>query len=440
MRTTLILCLTLALLALPFTALAIPPGFRVDEMVVGLNHPVAFAFAPDGRIFISERIAGEIRVVDRGALLKEPFATVQISASGERGLLGIALDPGFATNGFLYVFHSVTTSEQRITRFRAEGNHGVDETIIKDGIPASVLHNGGSIGFGPDGKLYFTVGDTGNPELARKIFEIPGKLHRVNADGSLPDDNPWPRASAFCLGCRNSFDFTFRPSEVPVVIYASENGPIDNDEINRIVAGQDYGWPLASGVTHDEIYIDPIYTWSPTRAPVGIAYYVGHNFPLEYNGDLFVAEYTTGNILRLHLNDEGTAVLQDSAFLNGEYGLIYDLVVAPDGTLWFSTASSLYRIVNDHPPQSFVRGNVDGTNGIDAHDAALLLSYILTGHPVPYCMAAADVNDDNLVDPNDVTVLLSFIYGAMTHLPTPFPECGLDYKSELSCESQEACQ
>ena len=140
-----------------------------------------------------------------------------------------------------------------------------------------------------------------NPELARKIFEIPGKLHRVNADGSLPDDNPWPRASAFCLGCRNSFDFTFRPSEVPVVVYASENGPIDNDEINRIVAGQDYGWPLASGVTQDEIYIDPIYTWSPTRAPVGIAYWLNQGLAgaiLGLRSDTFYVEDINTETLR----------------------------------------------------------------------------------------------------------------------------------------------
>ena len=96
--------------------------------------------------------------------------------------------------------------------------------------------------------------------------------------------------------------------------------------------------------------------------------------------------------------------------------------------------------MNNDPPQTFVRGNVDGLNGIDAHDAAILLSYLLTGNPVPYCMIAADVNNDNLVDPNDVTVLLGFIYGNATGLPAPFPECGVDHKSGLSCESQEACQ
>ncbi|MCI0650659.1 MAG: PQQ-dependent sugar dehydrogenase [Planctomycetes bacterium] len=417
---------------------ALPPDFRVEEVVAGLENPVTFDFAPDGRVFIGERTTGRIRVFAEGALLLEPAATVAVSTAGERGLLGLALDPRFAENGYLFAFHTCAPHEQRITRLCIEGNRAAEATPIFDRIPAALVHNGGAIGFGPDGMLYFTVGDNGVAANARDIRLLAGKMHRIRSDGTIPPDNPWPATTAFCLGLRNSFGFTFRAATYPAVAFVTDNGTTEHDEINRVVAGGDYGWPLASGAAATPPLVDPIYSWSPTTAPAGIVYYDGANFPLDAQGDLFVAEYATGSILRVDLAKDGAQALRGRRFLDGEFGNLFALELAPDGTLWFSSASALYRIVNSNPPQRFVRGNVDGTNGIDGADSLRLLRYLIYGD-VPECLAAADVDANQRVDFADVTMLLGFLHGTVPGIPAPFPACGLDPESQLSCVDQPSC-
>ncbi|MFQ5654801.1 MAG: PQQ-dependent sugar dehydrogenase [Planctomycetota bacterium] len=427
-------------LLLVSVASALPPGFHVETMVSGLDNPVAFAFAPDGRVFVNERLTGRIRVVEDGVLLPEPLATVAVSPSGERGLLGIAIDPDFEHNRYIYVLHSRTPTLQRITRFTAEGNRGIEGTVIWDGIPAAVIHNGGNLHFGPDGRLYLSVGDTGRPVLARRVRALPGKIHRIDPDGSVPEDNPWPGSTAFCIGCRNSFDFTFHPDQVPVVIYAAENGPTRDDEINRVTAGADCGWPAVTGMAGRRPFTDPIHSWSPTTAPVGIVFYRGWNFPLAFDGDLLVAEYTTGRILRIDLDEEGARVLATEVLLEEDYGPLYGLGIAPDGTLWFSTNDALHRVVCDTPPQRFRRGDVDTRSGINHGDVALLISYVRTGVPIPLCIAAADINDDAIIDLNDVATLLGFLNGAVAGLAPPYPGCGLDPRTKLPCAGDPPCE
>lgn len=436
----------LAVIALAVCALptyAIPPGFVHEEMVTGLDQPVAMAFAPDGRLFVCERTTGRVRVIDAAGVLSPSAVTrLQVATSGERGLLGIALDPQFEENQHLYVLHTRVPTLQRITRFTITAdNRALEETVIKDGIPASVIHNGGGLGFGPDGKLYFAVGDTGNPAAARRPNALPGKLHRINPDGSVPDDNPWPERSAFCLGCRNPFDFTFLPETVPVVIFASENGPTVNDEIHRIAAGDDCAWPIDLSEVEDTArFVEPVYRWSPTTAPVGIVYYDGATFPVEYHGDLFFAEYNTGNIRRVQLNAAGDRADTVDVFYAGAGSPVFALAVAPDGSLWFSTSSALHRVHSTDPPQRFVRGNVDGIGGVTPLDAVALVSYCLGQGPRPGCLAAADVNADGIVNLTDITNLISLAYGLTTELPAPFPSCGLDPTTTLDCTTFPLCK
>ncbi len=414
------------------------PDLDVETMVGGLDNPVAFDFAPDGRIFIGERTTGRIRVVEGGVLLEEPFARVNVSSSGERGLLGLALAPDFAESGQVYVFHSRTAHEQRITRFTARGNLGTDEKIILESIPAANLHNGGCLGFGPDGFLYFTVGDTGNPSLARDPHRFPGKLHRIALDGGIPDSNPWPRSTAFCLGVRNSFGFTFRPHATPVAIYLTDNGTAVDDEVNLVRAGADLGWPEVLGVANQPRFVDPIYSWSPTTAPVGIVYYWGENYPLDHNGDLFVGEYETGAILRIPLDLDGRRDGEVETFLRGDFGRLYALELGPDGALWFSTAEAIHRVVHPSPPTRFIRGNVDGVNGINYADTQRLLAHLLEGAPLE-CRAAADINDDERIDLTDFSALVYFVSGAIPRLPPPFPQCGIDHTTTLGCDEERHC-
>ena len=181
---------------------AVPSGFVDSTVVNGLSAPTAMAFAPDGRLFVSEQ-GGAMRVVKNGSLLAEPFVTLKVDSAGERGLLGVAFDPDFATNGFVYVYYTVpgrrgVAAHNRVSRFTASGDLAArrSELILVDlpDLTSATNHNGGSMVFGPDGKLYIGVGENNDGANAPDITTRLGKILRINADGSLPTDNPFPRA------------------------------------------------------------------------------------------------------------------------------------------------------------------------------------------------------------------------------------------------------
>jgi hypothetical protein len=222
-----------------------PTGdLQLQSVISGLNFPVGMALAPDGRVFFNERLTGKIRIINQQwQLAPTQFCQLTIATTGEQGLLGLALDPNFATNKFVYVYHSANSPlRNRVVRYTESSGSCTNETIILDNLPASTNHNGGIIQFGPDGKLYIVIGDSENTANAQSLTTLAGKILRVNpADGSAPSDNPFfsnPNVNAqkvFSLGHRNSYGFTFHTHTGH--LWESENGPEDNDEINRSVAG-----------------------------------------------------------------------------------------------------------------------------------------------------------------------------------------------------------
>jgi len=331
----------------PLPVSALPPGFAVEVVVGAAAFPSAFAFAPDGsRLYYTERFTGQIRVYDvaAGALLPAPFATVPAFTDGadERGLLGIAVDPGFPSEPFVYVFHHVAPDAARITRFTDIGNLGTAPTAIWDAIPAARIHNGGYIGFGPDGKLYVTVGETGVASHAQNPGVVPGKLHRINRDGTVPPDNPFPGSSIWSLGLRNSFGFSFHP--VTGSLFLSEPGPTTNDEINRIVEGQNYGWPTQLGCTGDPAS-DPLLVFPRVTTPNGSVIFASNRYPAEYLHTLLFGEWNTGRIQRsVLLGSPDTAALAATTFLELPGDNLLDLKLGPDGLLWFSTPTSIRRV------------------------------------------------------------------------------------------------
>src|SRR5437764_4281670 len=240
------------------TPTTLPAGFTESLVAGGLHQPSAMAFAPDGRLFVLEQ-TGAVRVVKNGSLLPTPFLTLTVDSSGERGLLGIAFDPNFTADHFLYLYHTVPGSpaHNRISRFTAAGDSAVpgSEVVIADLDPLSTAtnHNGGGMHFGPDGKLYVGVGENANGANAQTLTNRLGKMLRLNPDGSIPTDNPFfttatgANRSIWAYGLRNPFTFDFQPGTGRLFI--NDVGESTWEEVDVGRAGANYGWPQTEGRT-----------------------------------------------------------------------------------------------------------------------------------------------------------------------------------------------
>lgn len=351
-----------------------PSGFREEVVVKGLEFPVSMVFTSDRRLLYTERFTGKIRVIedptsDKPKLLPDPlFQFGPISGYFERGLLGIALDPDYEKNGFIYVFYSHRGSDpakdpyrHRLMRITAKGNKGSDPVPILDNLPIGSQsesgngnHNGGNIAFGPDGKIYLSIGDLATPSNSQDLDFFAGKILRLNPDGSAPSDNPFydrdrpnsPRSYIFALGLRNSFDFVFNP--ITGRLFATENGPKDNDELNIIEQGKNYGWDndQRSGRRNKKGYIDPIAVYKRPIAPTGITFYTGDIYPREYKDNLFFADWNKGMIHRITLKGnmpDQISFIDDNFYLHND-GLV-DIVNGPDGLLYYCDPGGIYRLV-----------------------------------------------------------------------------------------------
>lgn len=318
--------------------------FRV-ETVAAADFAVRLAFAPDGRLFYNELRTGNVRLLQNGALQAQPFVSLNVETAGERGLLGIALDPEFAANGFVYLYYSDPAGVHRLVRYRDAGGVGTDATVLVDNLPSTSNHNGGNIGFGGDGKLYLSIGDNQDPANAQDENSVSGKILRFNADGSIPADNPFGAGNpVFALGLRNSFDFTFHPN-FPFTMFASENGPNCDDEVNRIVAGENYGWRpgYPCGDTSPS-FTAPVLRINPVIAPTGVMFYSGNALPLWRN-TLFMVDFINGRMQQIFVMESGTQPFPPQVLEVGQHEALLDIAQAPDGTIYFSSDVAIFRIV-----------------------------------------------------------------------------------------------
>src|SRR5687768_17233898 len=297
----------------PLNAATLPTGFTETQIASGLSNATAMAFSPDGRLFVCLQ-GGQLRVITSTGLLPTPFLTVSVDSSGERGLLGVAFDPDFANNQFIYVYYTATAPaiHNRISRFTANGNVAVpgSEVVILDlnNLSTATNHNGGALHFGPDGKLYAAVGENANGSNAQTLANLLGKMLRLNADGTIPTDNPFYNTATgnnrmiWTLGLRNPFTFDFQPGSGRMFI--NDVGQNTWEEINDGIAGSNYGWPGAEGNTQCTTYRCPIYTYDHSGGACAITGGAFYNpavqpFPAEYVGKYFFADFCSGLIRRL---------------------------------------------------------------------------------------------------------------------------------------------
>jgi glucose/arabinose dehydrogenase len=353
-------------------AATLPAGFTETRVTGGLSNPTAMAFAPDGRIFVAQQ-GGQLRVIKNGTLLATPFLTVTVSSSGERGLLGVELDPDFSSNGFVYIYYTATTPtiHNRVSRFTASGDTAVpgSETVILElnNLSGATNHNGGALHFGPDGKLYVAAGENANGSNAQTLGNLLGKILRINKDGSIPSDNPFFSTASgvnraiWALGLRNPFTFSFQPGTGRMLI--NDVGQNTWEEINEGIAGSNYGWPSTEGPTSNPAFRGPIYLYghgngSTTGCAItGGAFYnpATQQFPDEYEGSYFFADFCSGWIRRIDPSNPNAA----SAFATG-IGAPVDLRVTDDGSLYYLARQegAVYRVrataTNNAPPTAAI--------------------------------------------------------------------------------------
>ncbi len=341
------------------------PAVQLAPVQTGLAWPIALAFASDGRIFFAERNTGNIRIIEGGAVLPTPFYTLTNTATaGERGLLGLALDPGFPSTPYVYAYQTYNdaanaTIYNRIVRISANGNVGTFDSVILPMPPLSgaTNHNGGVIAFGPDGKLWAVVGENANPSLAQNPMSLLGKVLRMNSDGSAASDNPFYGSLSwenrvYTYGHRNMFGIAWHP--VTGRAYVTENGPACNDEVNLLAAGSNYGWgptatcgtppaPPANTNRDGPNRVLPLDWWTPTIAPTNAAFYTGSLLPQSRN-DLIFGAYNDARLRELTLSADGSSVVNETVLLTAPSGIL-DVEMGHDGFLWVTTASTIYRLV-----------------------------------------------------------------------------------------------
>lgn len=335
--------------SLPAPTATVESVERIRTIADNLEIPWALAFAPDGALFVTERPGRVVRFRE-GQKSVKIFDVPGVAHVGEGGLLGLALDPRFEENQFLYLYYTAPVKrssaraaenlKNRVVRYRVTGLGLADPAVLLDDIPGARFHNGGRLAFGPDGNLYVTTGDAQQPERAPELRSLAGKILRIRPDGSIPADNPFAGSPVFSLGHRNPQGLAW---DREGSLYATEHGPSDpppnccHDEVNRIAAGKNYGWPHFAGAAARGLrsetrrpagLVDPLVesgsteTWAPGGAAVvsDILYFAGLRGQALFALDL--------------RNPLGVRKL-----FAGEFGRIRDVIRGPDGALYFATSN-----------------------------------------------------------------------------------------------------
>jgi glucose/arabinose dehydrogenase len=337
-------------------AVALSADIRLKDftellVATGLNDATAMAFAPDGRLFVCEK-EGALRLIRNGSLLPAPILTLSVDQIGERGLIGIAVDPGFPQRPYLYLQYSVPSfpAHNRVSRFTLSENlvRPESELVLLDLTPlgSAVGHNGGALHFGADGKLYIAVGDNETPANSQSLTSHQGKLLRINPDGSIPADNPFASQltgslqAIWAIGLRNPYTFAVQPGTGRIFI--NDVGNHDAEEIDEGIPGANYGWPDTEGYTTDPRFKSPFFAYphigSGLRgaAIVGGTFYnpVQPQYPSEFQGTYFFADYVSGWITQLDLSSRAVTPFADSL------AAPVDLQVGPDGNLYYLSRGS----------------------------------------------------------------------------------------------------
>ncbi len=342
-----------------------PVDYKIEAFVEGLEVPWSIVFTSPDRVLVTER-PGRIRVIENGVLKPDPIKTFDdVVSDGEEGLMGLAVHPDYANNKLIYASYAYDGRDGmtvKVVQYKDNGTSLGDEKIIMDNLPARQYHAGCRIKFGPDGKLYITTGDAGERHLAQDTDNLYGKILRVNDDGTVPSDNPFPGSPVWSYGHRNPQGIDWYPGSD--ILYSTEHGPSGfdgpggGDEVNVIVKGGNYGWPIVSHENSKEGMISPVLVFTPAEAPASGMFYSGDAIP-QFKNNFFFGSLRGRGIIRVEVDpDDPSKVVRFEKMTSVNYGRIRDITQGPDGAIYFSTSNQdgrgnpaegddkIYRIIN----------------------------------------------------------------------------------------------
>jgi glucose/arabinose dehydrogenase len=322
---------------------------KVDVLVSGLEVPWSMAFLPNGDVLVTER-AGRVRLVREGHLVPAPVVTVGSVQNSESGLLGLALDPKFASSRAFFVYYTADLGGRNVNRIARyvldpSGLSAREDRTILDGIPAGRLHDGGRLRFGPDGMLYASTGDARVPEHSQDPKSPSGKVLRLTPDGTIPPNNPFPGLPAFVLGVRNVQAFDWLDDGRLVLADhgpSGELGRTGHDEIDVAHAGDNLGWPGAWSCDRAAGRIAPLLVWEHAVPPGGGLLYRSQTIA-GWTNSFLVGSLGSKHLHRIVFGPDARSVAHHEVYFEGDpptgFGRLRDVIAGPDGAVYISTSN-----------------------------------------------------------------------------------------------------
>jgi glucose/arabinose dehydrogenase len=321
-------------------------SYKIEVFAQGLYVPWSIVFTDSSRMLVTER-NGKLRVINNGVLRETPlFSFDEVSSEAEEGLMGLSFDPDYAANHFLYISYAYEKDGDlfvKVVRFKDNIESITQDKIIIDNIPSARFHAGCRLRFGPDGKLYITTGDATERDRAQELDRLEGKILRLNSDGTIPDDNPFPGSPVWTYGHRNLQGIDWYPGTN--ILFSTEHGPSGfdapggGDEVNIIYKGKNYGWPVVHHRDHKDGMEDPVLEFTPAIAPSSGMFYKSGVIS-EFKNNFFFGCLRGQGIMRVVVNENNPAEIVSFAKLEDvDFGRIRDIAEGPDGAIYFSTSN-----------------------------------------------------------------------------------------------------
>lgn len=319
--------------------------YSIEVFAENLSVPWSIAWTDKDRMLVNER-PGRIRIIQNGKLQDTPLLEVkEISTGSEEGLMGLAIDPDYSQNKFIYISYAYGKGDLsiKVVRYKDNGNSLSDEMILIDKIPGAKNHAGCRLKFGPDGKLYITTGDATDRQIAQDLKNLGGKILRLNSDGSIPEDNPFPNSPVWSYGHRNPQGIDWYPGTS--IMYETEHGPSGfdgpggGDEVNVITKGSNYGWPVVSHEGKKEGMVSPVLVYTPAEAPASGMFYKSGVIP-QFKNNFFFGCLRGRGIIRVIVDENNPEkVVSFEKMKDVDYGRIREIAEGPDGAIYFSTSN-----------------------------------------------------------------------------------------------------